>query len=73
MIEGGVNEEECLAVAYSVAESPLVKTALFAGDPNWGRFCMAIGKAPVDQIDVNLVDGCHCQSDCIWNIMHLSG
>ncbi len=56
LVEGGLNEEECLAVAYSVAESPLVKTALFAGDPNWGRFCMAIGKAPVDQVDVNLVE-----------------
>ena len=56
LVQGGVNEEECLAVAYSIAESPLVKTALFAGDPNWGRFCMAIGKAPVDHIDTSLVE-----------------
>ena len=56
LVQGGIDEEECLAVAYSIAESPLVKTALFAGDPNWGRFCMAIGKAPVDRIDISLVE-----------------
>jgi glutamate N-acetyltransferase/amino-acid N-acetyltransferase len=39
-------------IAYSVARSPLVKTALFASDPNWGRFLMAIGKAPVKDLDV---------------------
>jgi len=50
-VEGGRNASECLAVAYSIAESPLVKTALFAGDPNWGRFCMAIGQAGVPELD----------------------
>ena len=40
-------------VAYSVARSPLVKTALFASDPNWGRLAMAIGKAPVNDLDVS--------------------
>ena len=37
--------ERCEAIARTIANSPLVKTALFASDPNWGRFCMAIGKA----------------------------
>ena len=32
-------------IAYSIANSPLVKTALFASDPNWGRLVMAVGKA----------------------------
>ena len=41
------------AIAYSVARSPLVKTALFASDPNWGRLLMAIGKAPVADLDVS--------------------
>ena len=50
-VTGGRDEEDCLAVAYTVAESPLVKTAMFAGDANWGRFCMAIGRAPVDGLD----------------------
>ena len=40
-------------IAYSVARSPLVKTAFFASDPNWGRLVMAIGKAPVKNLDVS--------------------
>ena len=48
---GGASRGECLEVAYTVAESPLVKTALFAGDANWGRFCMAIGRARVEDLD----------------------
>jgi len=40
-------------IAYSVARSPLVKTALFASDPNWGRLLMAIGKTPVNALDVS--------------------
>ena len=51
VVGGGASSEECLQVAYAVAHSPLVKTALFAGDPNWGRFCMAIGKAGVPGLD----------------------
>ena len=50
-VAGGATEAECLQVAYTVAESPLVKTALFAGDPNWGRFCMAIGRAGIAELD----------------------
>ena len=40
-------------IAYTVARSPLVKTALFASDPNWGRLLMAIGKSPVKDLDVS--------------------
>lgn len=54
-VNGGNTEAECLAIAYSVANSPLMKTALFASDANWGRIVMAIGKAPVT-IDVNKLD-----------------
>ena len=50
-VRGGATGAECLKVAYTVAESPLIKTALFAGDPNWGRFCMAIGRAGVAGLD----------------------
>jgi glutamate N-acetyltransferase/amino-acid N-acetyltransferase len=42
-------------IAYSVARSPLVKTALFASDPNWGRLLMAVGKAPVKGLDVSKI------------------
>lgn len=54
-VAGGEHAQECLEVAYTVAESPLVKTALFAGDANWGRFCMAIGRAEVTELDPNRV------------------
>lgn len=54
-VEGGENTQECCDVAYSVAESPLIKTALFASDPNWGRIVMAIGKAGVPNLDTSKV------------------
>ena len=50
-VSGGATRGDCLRVAYAVAHSPLVKTAIFAGDPNWGRFCMAIGNAGVAGLD----------------------
>ncbi len=50
-VAGGRDEAECLQVAYTIAESPLVKTALFASDPNWGRLAMAIGRAGVAGLD----------------------
>lgn len=54
-VEGGRSEKECLQVAYTLAHSPLVKTAAFAGDPNWGRLLMAIGRADVSQLDTERV------------------
>lgn len=55
-VEGGATPAECLKVAYTIAESPLIKTAIFAGDPNWGRFCMAIGRAGVAALDTSKVN-----------------
>jgi glutamate N-acetyltransferase/amino-acid N-acetyltransferase len=52
-VDGGAVSDECLKVAYTVAESPLVKTALFASDPNWGRLLAAIGRAGVSDLDVD--------------------
>ncbi|MFT7286357.1 MAG: glutamate N-acetyltransferase/amino-acid N-acetyltransferase [Halieaceae bacterium] len=52
---GGASVEECLEVAFTVAHSPLVKTALFASDPNWGRILAAIGRADLEDLDVNRV------------------
>lgn len=54
-VKGGADTQECCDVAYSIAESPLIKTALFASDPNWGRIVMAIGKAGVKNLDANKV------------------
>jgi glutamate N-acetyltransferase/amino-acid N-acetyltransferase len=54
-VSGGANRDECLDVAYSVAHSPLIKTALFASDPNWGRIVAAIGYAGVPDLDATKV------------------
>lgn len=54
-VNGGRTNAECRQVAYTIAHSPLVKTALFAGDPNWGRFCMAIGRAGLINLDTTQI------------------
>lgn len=54
-VSGGANQQECLDVAYAVAHSPLIKTALFASDPNWGRIVAAIGYAGVANLDAEKV------------------
>ena len=51
-VEEGKSEDECRQIAYSVAHSPLVKTAFFASDPNLGRILAAIGYAGIDDLDV---------------------
>ena len=55
-VNGGANRDECLDVAYAVAHSPLIKTALFASDPNWGRILAAVGYAGVPDLDVERID-----------------
>ncbi len=72
-VNGGRQEQECLDVAFTIAHSPLVKTALFASDPNWGRLLAAIGRAGLADLDVSRVgvylnevliasDGCRAAS-----------
>jgi len=55
-VSEGETEKECLRVAYSVAHSPLIKTALFACDPNWGRIVAAIGYAGIKGLDASKVN-----------------
>ncbi|MEE4634559.1 bifunctional glutamate N-acetyltransferase/amino-acid acetyltransferase ArgJ [Pseudomonas alliivorans] len=55
-VNGGGNHQECLDVGYAVAHSPLIKTALFASDPNWGRILAAVGRAGVPDLDVSRID-----------------
>jgi glutamate N-acetyltransferase/amino-acid N-acetyltransferase len=55
-VNGGNDEAECLQVAYAIAHSPLVKTAFFASDPNWGRLLAAIGRAGVPDLDIDAVE-----------------
>ena len=58
----GANSQQCEDIAYNVAHSPLVKTAIFASDPNWGRLLMAIGKLKhlperhATKLDVNKIN-----------------
>ncbi|MDH5358877.1 MAG: bifunctional glutamate N-acetyltransferase/amino-acid acetyltransferase ArgJ [Gammaproteobacteria bacterium] len=51
----GKDTEECRQVAYTIAHSPLVKTALFASDPNWGRILAAVGRSGINDFDLSKV------------------
>jgi glutamate N-acetyltransferase/amino-acid N-acetyltransferase len=55
-IAGGASSNECLNIAYTIAGSPLVKIALFASDPNWGRILAAIGYAEVEDLDIQKIN-----------------
>jgi len=62
-VEGGRDVAECRQVAYTIAHSPLVKTAFFASDPNWGRILAAVGRAglaelAIDQVSIHLDEVC---------------
>lgn len=54
-VSGGKTREECRAVGYAVAHSPLVKTAFFASDPNLGRILAAIGYAGIADLNVDAI------------------
>ena len=54
-VSSAISEAEADQVARTVAHSPLVKTALFASDPNWGRILAAVGRAGVSELDVEAV------------------
>ena len=49
-------DEDCLEVAYTVAHSPLVKTALFASDANWGRILAAVGRSKVNGLVIENIN-----------------
>ncbi len=51
-VESGATSQECDDVAFTVAHSPLVKTAMFASDPNWGRILAAVGRAGLQNLDL---------------------
>ena len=62
-VSGGRTAEECRQVAYAIAHSPLVKTAMYASDPNLGRILAAVGYAGIADLDQGLIelhlDGVH--------------
>ena len=55
VVDSAADSQEAASVAYAVAESPLVKTALAASDANWGRILAAVGRAGVEGLDVSQV------------------
>ena len=55
-VQQAASRDEAREVGYTIAHSPLVKTALFACDPNWGRILAAIGRAKIETLDVSRVD-----------------
>lgn len=59
-VEGAASDAEADRVARTIAESPLFKTALHGGDPNWGRILAAAGRSGValeiGQVDIFLGD-----------------
>ncbi|MDQ7016355.1 MAG: bifunctional glutamate N-acetyltransferase/amino-acid acetyltransferase ArgJ, partial [Gammaproteobacteria bacterium] len=54
-VDSGRNEDECRQVAFTIAHSPLVKTAFFASDPNWGRILAAVGRSGLPELDVEQI------------------
>lgn len=54
-VSNSKTQEEAKKVAFSIANSPLVKTAIAGEDPNWGRIVMAIGKSNVN-INLNKLE-----------------
>lgn len=52
-VESARDVDEALKVAYAIGHSPLVKTALYASDPNWGRILACVGRAGVESLDLN--------------------
>jgi glutamate N-acetyltransferase/amino-acid N-acetyltransferase len=50
VVEQALTDEEAVRVAKTIAHSPLVKTAFFASDPNWGRILAAVGRAGVENM-----------------------
>ena len=54
-VQGGKTHAECMKIGKAIANSPLVKTAFFASDPNLGRILAAIGYAGVNDLDTDLI------------------
>jgi glutamate N-acetyltransferase/amino-acid N-acetyltransferase len=55
VVEEATDGGEARRVADTIAHSPLVKTALFASDPNWGRILAAVGRSGLEGLDIDRV------------------
>ncbi|WP_036247733.1 bifunctional glutamate N-acetyltransferase/amino-acid acetyltransferase ArgJ [Methylobacter sp. BBA5.1] len=56
VVKQAATDEEAVRVGKTIAHSPLVKTAFFASDPNWGRILAAVGRAGVENMDLDKVE-----------------
>ncbi len=54
-VSGARSVDEARQVGFTIAHSPLVKTAMFASDPNWGRILAAVGRSGIENLDVSRV------------------
>jgi len=65
IVKGARSSEDALRIGRTVADSPLVKTALHGGDPNWGRILAAAGRAgiafDIDKVDIHIGDVFVCE------------
>jgi len=55
-VEQALDDNEAVLVGKTIAHSPLVKTAFFASDPNWGRILAAVGRAGVENMDLDKIE-----------------
>ena len=56
LVEQALDDKEAVRVGKTVAHSPLVKTAFFASDPNWGRILAAVGRSEIEQLDLQKIE-----------------
>ncbi len=56
LVEQALDDKEAVRVGKTVAHSPLVKTAFFASDPNWGRILAAVGRSEIKQLDLQKIE-----------------
>jgi glutamate N-acetyltransferase/amino-acid N-acetyltransferase len=56
VVEQAQTRQEAVQVAKTIAHSPLVKTAFFASDPNWGRILAAVGRAGVENMQLDKIE-----------------
>jgi glutamate N-acetyltransferase/amino-acid N-acetyltransferase len=54
-VEEAASKAEAKQVGFTIAHSPLVKTAFFASDPNWGRILAAVGRAGLDNLNLTAI------------------
>ena len=63
-VDQALNNDEAVLVAKTIAHSPLVKTAFFASDPNWGRILAAVGRAGIQHFNIETIE-IYLDSVCI--------